>query len=94
MNPFILFGNFKDFWVNVKCIHRVADEVMDGSDVDDLWYDAKIKIKAIVDVEWRNCLNMGDSVEQEKCARKIKFITIIIVIIITIIIIICCFENV
>lgn len=70
LNPFTLFGNFKDFWVNIKCIHRVLNEVMDGSDVDDLWHDTKIKMKAIVDIEWKNCLAMDDSVEQEKCVKK------------------------
>lgn len=67
LNPFILFGNFKDFWVNIKCIHRVLDEVMNDSHVDDLWHDLKIKMKKIVDIEWKNCLAIDDdAVEQEK----------------------------
>lgn len=67
LNPFILFGNFKDFWVNIKCIHQVLDEVMDDSDVDDLWHDLKIKMKKIVEIEWKNCLAIDDdAVEQEK----------------------------
>lgn len=66
LNPFVLFGNFEEFWLNVKCIHRVVDKVMDESNVDDLWHDVKIQMKAIVDIEWSNCLQISDGAEQEK----------------------------
>lgn len=65
-NPFVLFGNFKDFWVNIKCIYGVVDHIIDGSDVDDLWHNVKIQMKAIVDIEWENCRAIKDHVEQEK----------------------------
>lgn len=42
------------------------DKAIDGSDFDDIWHDAKIKMKAIVSVEWKNCLKITDGVEQEK----------------------------
>lgn len=42
------------------------DKAIDGSDFDDLWHHAKIQMKAIVNVEWKNCLDITDGVEQEK----------------------------
>lgn len=66
-NPIVAaLSNSKDFWLNIKCIYDVMDKAIDGSDVDDLWHDAKIQMKSIVNVEWKNCLDITDGVEQEK----------------------------
>lgn len=65
-NPFDVFSSFDDFRTNIQCIYNVVDEVMDESKADDLWHDAKIQLKSIVEVEWQNCLEMDDNAEQEK----------------------------
>lgn len=66
LNPFVEFGNVKEFWSNIKCIYDVVDKVIDESNVDDLWHDVKLQMKAIVEIEWKNCLNITNGVEQEK----------------------------
>lgn len=66
LNPFDVFGNLDDFRANIQCIYNVMDGVLDESMVDDLWHDAKIQLKSIVDVEWHNCLDKDADSEQEK----------------------------
>lgn len=66
LNSFAELGNFEEFWLNIKCIYEVVDKVMDESKVDDLWHDAKLQMKAIVKIEWNNCLNFPNDVEQKK----------------------------
>lgn len=39
---------------------------MEESNVDDLWHDAKLQLNAIVELEWKNCLDMDDNSEREK----------------------------
>lgn len=66
LEPERLLGSFEEFWLNFNCIYRVVDKAMDESNVDDLWHDVKIKMNAIIDIEWKNCLRMDDPVEQER----------------------------
>lgn len=68
LNPFTSFGSFDEFWLNVKCIHGAVDKTMDESNVDDLWHDVKIKMNAIIDIEWKNCMEISDPVGHERFA--------------------------
>lgn len=66
LNLFDVLGNLEDFRANIQCISNVVDGVLDESALDDLWHDAKIQLKSIVEVEWHNCLDKNDDTEQEK----------------------------
>lgn len=65
-NPFHALGDIKEFWVNIKCILRVADDVMEESDIPEMWNRFKTQFKGVVEVEWENCLKIDDGVDQEK----------------------------
>lgn len=56
----------QDYWVDVKCIYGVVNDVMEGSDVEGLWADAKLNLEKLIGVDWQKCLQIGDKAQQEK----------------------------
>lgn len=66
LNPFAAFDKLKDYWVNIKCVRDVISQVMEESEVKEMWTEAKSELNKIVEVEWPRCLGISDKVEQEK----------------------------